>query len=989
MLSKYKLNQLYFKDTQFANLMTRRIFNVLLIANPYDAFMLEDDGRIDEKIFNEYTSLSLRYPPRFTQATTCEEALALLNSMTFDLIICMPGTGDNDSFDVARNIKVQYAHIPMVILTPFSHGITQRIANEDLSPFEYIFCWLGNTDLLLSIIKLIEDKMNLEHDVNEVGVQLILLVEDSIRFYSSTLPNLYKFVLKQSQEFSTEALNAHQRTLRMRGRPKIVLARTYNEAIGIYEHYKNNMLGVITDVRFPHEEWGEKDALAGIKLCEAIRKEDPFVPLIIQSSETQNQAYAAKYEAAFIDKNSKKMDVDLRRIVADNFGFGDFIFRNPDTMEEIARVKNLKELQNILFAVPAESFLYHISHNHVSRWLYSRAMFPVAEFLKPITWNSLQDVDAHRKIIFEAIVKYRKMKNQGVVAIFKRDRFDRYSNFARIGEGSLGGKGRGLAFIDNMVKRHPEFEEFENARVAIPKTIVLCTDIFDEFMETNNLYQVALSDVDDDVILRYFLKAKLPDRLVEDFFTFFDAVKSPIAIRSSSLLEDSHYQPFAGIYNTYMIPYLDDKYEMLRMLSDAIKGVYASVFFRDSKAYMQATSNVIDQEKMAVILQEVVGNQYANRYYPSMSGVARSLNYYPIGDERAEEGTVNLALGLGKYIVDGGMTLRFSPYHPHQILQLSEMEISLRETQTRFYALDLGNGGQNFSIDDGFNLLKLPVKEAEKDGSLNYIASTYDPYDQVIRDGLYPGGRKVITFANILQHDVFPLPRLLQLALKYGQEEMRRPVEIEFAANLSREKDKTGSFYLLQIRPIVDAKEVLDEDLTAIPDDRILLRSDNSLGHGIMNDLFDVVYVKTDHWTASRNPQIAAEIEQLNQRFLDEGKNYVLIGPGRWGSSDPWLGIPVKWPHISAARVIVEAGLTNYRVDPSQGTHFFQNLTSFGVGYFTINAYRGEGIYNEAYLNAQSAIHETEFLRHVRFEHPTIVKMDGKKKRGVVLLPQE
>lgn len=989
MLSKYKLNQLYFKDTQFANLMTRRIFNVLLIANPYDAFMLEDDGRIDEKIFNEYTSLSLRYPPRFTQATTCEEALALLNSMTFDLIICMPGTGDNDSFDVARNIKVQYAHIPMVILTPFSHGITQRIANEDLSPFEYIFCWLGNTDLLLSIIKLIEDKMNLEHDVNEVGVQLILLVEDSIRFYSSTLPNLYKFVLKQSQEFSTEALNAHQRTLRMRGRPKIVLARTYNEAIGIYEHYKNNVLGVITDVRFPHEEWGEKDALAGIKLCEAIRKEDPFVPLIIQSSETQNQAYAAKYEAAFIDKNSKKMDVDLRRIVADNFGFGDFIFRNPNTMEEIARVKNLKELQNILFAVPAESFLYHISHNHVSRWLYSRAMFPVAEFLKPITWNSLQDVDAHRKIIFEAIVKYRKMKNQGVVAIFKRDRFDRYSNFARIGEGSLGGKGRGLAFIDNMVKRHPEFEEFENARVAIPKTIVLCTDIFDEFMETNNLYQVALSDVDDDVILRYFVKAKLPDRLVEDFFTFFDAVKSPIAIRSSSLLEDSHYQPFAGIYNTYMIPYLDDKYEMLRMLSDAIKGVYASVFFRDSKAYMQATSNVIDQEKMAVILQEVVGNQYANRYYPSMSGVARSLNYYPIGDERAEEGTVNLALGLGKYIVDGGMTLRFSPYHPHQILQLSEMEIALRETQTRFYALDLGNGGQNFSIDDGFNLLKLPVKEAEKDGSLNYIASTYDPYDQVIRDGLYPGGRKVITFANILQHDVFPLSRILQLALKYGQEEMRRPVEIEFAANLSREKDKTGSFYLLQIRPIVDAKEMLDEDLAAIPDEALLLRSDNSLGHGIMNDIMDVVYVKTDHWTASRNPQIASEIEQLNQRFLNEGRNYVLIGPGRWGSSDPWLGIPVKWPHISAARIIVEAGLTNYRVDPSQGTHFFQNLTSFGVGYFTINAYRGEGIYNEAFLNAQPAVSETEFLRHVRFEQPAVVKMDGKKKQGVVLLPQQ
>ena len=988
MLSKLKLNLLYLKDTQFANLMTRRIFNVLLIANPYDAFMLEDDGRIDEKIFNEYTSLSLRYPPRFTQVSTCDEALAQLKNMTYDLIICMPGTGDNEGFDVARTIKAAWPSIPMVILTPFSHGITTRIANEDLSAFEYVFCWLGNTDLLVSIIKLIEDKMNLDHDVKEVGVQAILLVEDSIRFYSSLLPNLYKFVLKQSQEFSTEALNAHQRTLRMRGRPKIVLARNYEEAISIYNKYKNNILGVVTDARFPRTERGEKDGMAGIRLCAAIREQDPFVPLIIQSSETENMTYASKYGATFIDKNSKKMDVDLRRIVSDNFGFGDFIFRNPDTMEEIARVKNLKELQNILFAVPSESFFYHISRNHISRWLYSRAMFPIAEFLKPITWNTLQDVDAHRQIIFEAIVKYRKMKNQGVVAVFKRDRFDRYSNFARIGEGSLGGKGRGLAFIDNLVKRHPEFEEFDNARVAIPKTVVLCTDVFDEFMETNNLYQVALSDADDNTILRYFLKAKLPDRLVEDFFTFFDVVKSPIAIRSSSLLEDSHYQPFAGIYNTYMIPYLDDKYEMLRMLSDAIKGVYASVYFRDSKAYMQATSNVIDQEKMAVILQEVVGNQYGPRFYPSMSGVARSLNYYPLGDEKAEEGIVNLALGLGKYIVDGGLTLRFSPYHPTKVLQTSEMEIALRETQTRFYALDLSNCGHDFSIDDGFNLLKLHVKEAEKDGALNYIASTYDPYDQIIRDGLYPGGRKVITFANILQHDVFPLPRLLQLALKYGQEEMRRPVEIEFAATLSREKDKTGTFYLLQIRPIVDNNAVLDEDLTAIPDDRLLLRSYNSLGHGIMNDLYDIIYVKTDHYSASNNQKIAWEIEKLNQQFLDEGRNYVLVGPGRWGSSDTWLGIPVKWPHISAARVIVEAGLTNYRVDPSQGTHFFQNLTSFGVGYFTINAYMNDGIYNQDFLNAQPALHETEFLRHVRFERPMTVKMDGKKKQGVVLMPE-
>lgn len=981
MLSKLKLNQLYFKDTQFVSLMTKRIFNVLLVANPYDAFMLEDDGRIDEKIFIEYMNLSLRYPPRFTQVSTEEDAWRQLGNTMFDLVICMPGSDNSDTFDIARQIKEKYPHIPLVVLTPFSHGIKERMEHEDLSIFEYVFCWLGNTDLLVSIIKLIEDKMNLEHDIKEVGVQMILLVEDSIRFYSSVLPNLYKFVLRQSQEFATEALNEHQRTLRMRGRPKIVLARSYEEAMDLYNKYQNNTLGIISDARYPRE--GKIDPHAGIRFLTEVRSRDPFIPLILQSAEVSNKEFAFSCGAQFIDKNSKKMNIDLREAVSENFGFGDFIFRNPNTMEEVVRVHNLKELQNAIFSIPAESFLYHISRNHISRWLYSRAIFPVAEFLKQITWESLQDIDAHRQIIFEAIVKYRKMKNQGVVAVFQRDRFDRYSNFARIGDGSLGGKGRGLAFIDNMVKRHAEFEEFENASVVIPKTVVLCTDIFDEFMDMNQLYQVALSDADDETILRAFLRAKLPDKLVEDFFAFFDVVKSPIAIRSSSLLEDSHYQPFAGIYSTYMIPYLTDKYEMLHMLSDAIKGVYASVYYKDSKSYMQATSNVIDQEKMAVILQEVVGTQYGDRFYPSISGVARSINYYPINDELAEEGTVSLALGLGKYIVDGGLTLRVCPYHPDKVLQTSEMEMALRETQTRFYALDLKNMGQNFSLDDGFNLLKLPVKEAENDGSLNYIASTYDPYDMVIRDGIYPGGRKVITFANILQHDVFPLARILQLVQKYGQGEMRRPVEIEFAVNLNA-AEKKGVFYLLQIRPMVDMKADLNEDLDAIPEDQLLLKSVNSLGQGIMDDIQDVIYVKTEGYSASNNQLIAYDIEKLNKRFLDEGKHYILIGPGRWGSSDTWLGIPVKWPNISAARVIVEAGLTNYRVDPSQGTHFFQNLTSFGVGYFTINAYMNDGLYNQELLNIMPAVEETKYLRWVHFEKPLAVKMNGKKKIGVV-----
>ncbi len=997
-------NQFYLKDVSFMNLMTRRIFNILIVANPYDAFMLEDDGRIDEKLFDEYSELGMRYPPTFTQVSTTEEAEEVLKTTDIDLIICMPGNADNDAFAVARDIKQLASHIPCVVLTPFSHGITKRIENEDMSIFDYVFCWLGNTNLILSIIKLIEDKMNIEHDIKEAGVQMILLVEDNIRFYSSVLPNLYNYILAQSKNFSTEALNPHAAAQRKRGRPKVVLATNYEEAMFWYEKYHDNVLGVISDTRFPmkivpgrlsHVEEG--DAEAGLKLLREIRRRDEYVPLILQSSEITNKEKAEAEHFLFVDKNSKKMNVDLRQLIEEHMGFGDFVFRDPKTKEEVARVSTLKELQDNIFKIPNDSMLYHVSRNHMSRWLCARAIFPVSQFLKTVTWHKLQDVDAHRQIIFDAIVQYRRMKNIGIVAVFDRLKFDRYAHFARIGEGSLGGKGRGLAFLDNIIKRHPELNQYENASVSIPKTVVLCTDFFDEFMDNNNLWGIALSDASDEVILQHFLKAQLPDSLIADFFTFFDAVKSPIAVRSSSLLEDSHYQPFAGIYSTYMIPYLEDKYEMLRMLACAIKGVYASVYYKDSKAYMTATSNVIDQEKMAVILQEVVGHQYGDHYYPTFSGVLRSLNYYPIGDETAEEGIASLALGLGKYIVDGGQTLRVSPYHPNQVLQTSEMETALNETQTRFYALDMSLVGDDFKVDDGFNIKSLRVKEADKDGSLNGIASTYDPYDQVIRDGIYEGGRKVISFCGVLQHGIFPLPEILQMAQKYGSEEMRRPVEIEFACNLGDRRQETedrsqmgGDFYLLQVRPIVDSKQVLDEDLAAIADEQCLLRSNSSLGHGITEDVVDVVYVKTDDdFTAANNPQIASEIEQINRQFLDADKNYILIGPGRWGSSDYWLGIPVKWPHISAARVIVETGLKNYHVDPSQGTHFFQNLTSFGVGYFNINTYTGDGIFQKELLDAMPAVEETQYVRHVRFERPLRIMMDGKKQQGVVLLPSQ
>ena len=668
-------------------------------------------------------------------------------------------------------------------------------------------------------------------------------------------------------------------------------------------------------------------------------------------------------------------------------GFGDFIFRDPKTHKEIARVSTLKQLQDNIFKIPSDSMLYHVSRNHISRWLCARAIFPVSKFLKQVTWHKLQDVDAHRQIIFDAIVQYRHMKNIGVVAVFDRGKFDRYAHFARIGDGSLGGKGRGLAFLDNIIKTHPEMNQFAGATVRIPKTVVLCTDIFDQFMENNNLYPLALSDAPDEEILAQFLKAQLPDSYIADFFTFFDATNSPIAIRSSSLLEDSHYQPFAGIYSTYMIPRLADRQEMLRMLAAAIKAVYASVFYRDSKAYMTATSNVIDQEKMAVILQEVVGKDYGGRFYPNISGVLRSLNYYPIGEERAEDGIASLALGLGKYIVDGGQTLRVSPYHPDQVLQMSDMEIALRETQTRFYALDTSYDGLDFKVDDGFNILNLRVKEAYKDGALNYIASTYDPDDQIIREGLYETGRKIISFDGVLQQGVFPLPELMQMAMKYGSQAMRRPVEIEFACNLNA--DKTGDFCLLQIRPIVDTKQELVEDVAALPAEECLLKTDSALGHGISVDVHDVVYVKwDDNFSAANNPQIAMDIEKINRQFLAEAKQYVLIGSGRWGSSDPWLGVPVKWPAISAARVIAEIALPGYRVDPSQGTHFFQNLTSFGVGYFTIDTNRPDGgIVRKDVLDAMPAVEETPFVRHVRFDKPLRIMVDGKKQVGAVVFP--
>ncbi len=979
------IKKFYFTETSFDNLMTKRISKVLLICSKYDAFTLEGDGRIEEQIFNEYVSLNLRYPPHFIQVSTADEAFKVLREDKIDLVITMLDLGDVDIFEFAKQIKIKYPNKPIVVLTPFSREVTMKMDTGDMSSIDYVFCWLGNADIMLAIIKLIEDKMNVDHDVNEVGVQSLLLVEDSIRLYSSYLPNLYKLIFKQSLKFMTEGLNEHQKMMRMRGRPKILMATNYEEAIELYEKYRNNLLGIISDIRF--KAYGVMNKNAGFRFCEIVRNTDVDLPFLLQSSEAENRARAEEMKVGFIDKNSKAYSYELKNFILDNFSFGDFVFRNPFSKEEIMRVSDLKNLQECIYDIPDDSFFYHISNNHFSKWLYARAIFPIADMFKVLKFEDFKNLDEVRNYIFDAIARYRTNKGRGIIADFYRDKFDEYLIFARIGSGSIGGKARGLAFIDSLLKRNRMVDKYDNVIITIPRTVVLGTDVFDEFMEENHLYEMALAEKSNVELLHAFVESHLPDRILGDLYKFICVVKKPIAIRSSSLLEDSHYQPFAGIYSTYMIPYINDTDLMVEKLSIAIKSVYASVYYKDSKAYMTATKNVIDEEKMGIVMQEVCGQPYNDRFYPAMSGVARSINFYPIEPEKPEEGIVNIALGLGKYIVDGGNTLRFSPNFPKKVLQLSSTEMALRETQKYFYALDLNKDSFHASVDDGVNILKLPIKEAEKDNSIKMIASTYDFQSNILRNGIQHEGKKLITFSNILNYNTFPLAEILKDVLEIAQREMNKPVEIEFAVNLDVQTDQPFIFNLLQIRPIVDNDQTIKEDLNEVTKDEALIICDSALGNGIVDNIYDIVYIKPDSFDPAKSQAMVDDIGKLNDLFLKEERQYVLVGPGRWGSSDPWLGIPVKWPQISAARLIVESGLAHYRIDPSQGTHFFQNLTSFRVGYFTINPFISDGFYDLAFLSGKDAYYEDEFIRHVRFKSPLIIKIDGKKNKGIVLKP--
>lgn len=988
--SKYKYNELFatdrheFNEISYQDLMQERIINVLLICSNYDAFMLEDDGRINEKIFLEYTSKNLRYPPQFTQASSSEKAFELLEKKKFDLVITMLNVGKIDAFEMAKKVKKRYADIPIVVLTHFSREVTIKLADEDLSSIDYVFCWLGNPSLLLAIIKLIEDKMNAEFDVEHKGVQAILLVEDSVRYYSSYLPTIYKAIFEQTNELMTEGLNEHRKTLRMRARPKILLAKTYDDAEVLYHKYKNNLLGVISDITYYRK--GVKDKEAGIRLAQMIRKQGSQIPVLLQSSDDWDEQIMEELGVTFINKYSKTLLLELKHYIKENYGFGDFVFRDPVKNVEVDRANNLHSLQVKIARVDGKCLMYHVSNNHFSRWLKARALFSLADvFARKSTSDFDDNIEEIRSYLIDTIANYRKTKGRGIIA----SHIDEYAIFTRLGDGQLGGKARGLAFIDSFINKHKMMFKWDDAMITIPRTVVLTTDLFDEFMEDNNMYDTVLSDLPDEEILEKFSSAPTPKRMKKFIMEIAEAIRSPLAVRSSSLLEDSHYQPFAGVYSTYMIPnnHHDDRIRCYQ-LEQAIKSVYASVFYKESKAYIAATSNVIDEEKMAVVIQEVSGRSYGNRFYPAISGVARSVNFYPIEPEKYEDGIANIAFGLGKTIVEGGISMRFCPKYPQKVLQLSIPELALTNSQKEFYALDLDPEKFHSSVDETVNLHKIRIKAAENDKALKFVASTFDYHDQIIRDGLYEGGKKIITFSNILKYNSFPLAEILQKLLKIGQNEMNNQVEIEFSVNLDTPETQPRIFHFLQIRPIVETQEKNIVNLDCQQPKKALIYSEQALGNGVIDNIHDVIYIKPDTFDPADTKQIAETIDKLNAVFVKQGSNYILVGPGRWGSSDPWLGVPVKWSQISAARLIIESGLKNFQIDPSQGTHFFQNLTSFNVGYFTINPFLNDGIYDVDFLNTRKANFEDKHVRHVRFEAPVVIKIDGRKKKGVVLKPE-
>ena len=972
-----------FEEVPYKELMQNRIYNVLIVCSNYDFYLLEEDGRIDEQIFNEYTALNLRYPPSFSHAYSTKSALGILKTTKIDLVITWLDTSKR-TFKIAQSIKDEFPEVHIAALSHYSSEL-RKVLNENQSgDIDFVFHWDGNVDIFLAIIKLVEDNMNAEKDINEIGVKAILLVEDSLRFYSRYIPSIYRIIVNQTRSSVQEGLNEHSRMMTKRGRPKILLATTFEEGITLFEKYKNNLLGVITDVSYPKD--GIKNEEAGFLFLEYVRKNDKYFPVIIQSSEIKNKKRAVKLHAKFIHKHSETLGLELKKHISTYFSFGDFEFWDTKKKKVLSRAKNLKEFQKELATIPMSVIVYHARRNDFSKWLQSRALFPLAKLFSKIEYSSFTDDDDIREFVIKSVKAFRAFRSRGIIAKFDRKHYDEYLIFSRIGDGSLGGKARGLAFVDSFLKRRKISNKFEDVVISIPRTVVLSTDVFDEFMERHNLFRFVAKNHEDIEVLERFTSKPLPNWAIKDIKVFLTTLTTPVAVRSSSVLEDMLYEPFAGIFATYMVPNTDlDK--MLHLVCNAIKSVMASAFYKDSKAYIKATSHSIEESKMAVILQEVTGKQYEDVYYPNISGVARSINYYPIGNEKPREGIANIALGLGEMIVEGGRTLRFSPYHPKNILQLANPETAKRDTQKYFFGLDLNPDSFKTSTSEAVNKKRITLRQAKNHRSMKFVASTYDLQNNIIRPGVMHDGLRIVTFDNVLKYNTFPLAKILQELLRIGQREMHNPIEIEFAVKLDVPKAALKEFSFLQIRPIVEGNDGKQKIPEKIKNEDTILYAESALGSGKYDKLVDFVYVKPQSFDKARTEEIALAVEEINKQFEEGNNKYILVGPGRWGSSDPWLGIPVTWTQISAAKIMVESGLDDFRIDPSQGTHFFQNLTSFKVGYLTLNPFINDGFFDVDYLDKQEAVCENEFLRHIKFEKPLKIIIDGKHNKAVIYKP--
>ncbi len=970
-------------ETVFQDLMSKRVRNILLVCSRYDRFMLEEDGRIEELLFQDYVSLGLRYPPKITHANSAQVALELLEEREFELVITMLNIGELHVAELAKTIKETYPEKSIIILTPqATHKMLLAIKTESKNVVDHILTWQGNPNILLAMVKLVEDKMNAPLDTASAGVQVIILVEDSVRYYSTYLPIIYTTLIQQARYIMSEGLNDWSRTRRMRGRPKIILAKTYNEAVELYDTYKKYTLGIISDITYRRD--GVIDKEAGLRLCEYIRTDNNELPILLQSSRLEYQIEAERYNAHFIHKHSETLLADIRTYIRKNYGFGDFIFRDPTSLTPIAKAENLRSLQYALATLPLESFIYHVNNNDISKWLKARALFNLAKQIRPMVVGDYDSPDAMRSHIISTIKAYRSQRGRNTIALFNKERFDELSFFTRIGSGSLGGKGRGLAFISMIVKEHGLAEKYPEMYISIPRTIVLTTELFDLFMESNGLYNEVTKDYTDREITQIFLDAKFPEELKENLRAILKVLRAPIAVRSSSLLEDSHYQPFAGIYETCMIPNDHPDFDRrMKDICDAIKCVYASTYYKKSKDYLRATNHMVEEEQMAVLIQQVTGAKFGSYCYPSLSGVARSLNYYPIGKESAEDGVAYIAFGFGKTVVDNGTTLRFSPKYPKRAMQLNVQDSMATKTQQEFYALNMERPF-NPDLFTAENLERLTIEEVPDMSSLKYVASTYDLRNRTLSDSPSAKGKKMITFSALLKYNALPVVQIVRDLLILGEQIMNVPIEIEFACNFHKPIEKQPEFSILQIRPIVEGAESSDVSFTKEDSEHALIHSKRAMGNGIYSDIYDLVYIKPEVFDPSKTMEMAQIIAEINESFIEDDKGYILLVAGRLGSSDPWLGIPTSWAQISQAKVIIETGLQGFEVEPSQGTHFFQNLTSLHNGYMTINPIRGDGSCDYERIRELECILDTEHICMVRSEKPFIVKIDGKSGEGFI-----